>query len=156
MKRIQVIIALNGAKKRNVGKVIDVLEQRKYTFLNKEDHSFAEGGLRKEVIELRSYCDQDKFIAPLMELFPKQVVERKIKDFIFEHVSLTFETEKDDVKSDGIKKYICMSVYPNPKKCPLIAVYTEWKWIYYSKRAELLLQFSPFFLHFFLFLSIII
>jgi len=35
MKQIKVIIALNGAKKRNVGKVIDVLEKRKFTFINK-------------------------------------------------------------------------------------------------------------------------
>lgn len=126
MKRIQVIIALNGAKKRNVGKVIDVLERRKYTFLNKEEHSFAEGGLRKEVIELKSICDQEKFLLPLMKLFPKQIVERKIKEFIFEHVSLSFETEKDDINEDTIKKYICMSVYPDEKRRPLIAVCIEW------------------------------
>ena len=125
MKRIQVIIALNGTKKRNVGKVIDVLERRKYTFLNKEEHSFAEGGLRKEVIELKSICDQEKFLLPLMKLFPKQIVERKIKEFIFEHVSLSFETEKDDINEDTIKKYICMSVYPDEKRRPLIAVCIE-------------------------------
>jgi len=150
MKRIQVIIALNEAKKRNVGKVIDVLERRKYTFLNKEEHSFAEGGLRKEVIELKSICDQEKFLLPLMKLFPKQIVERKIKEFIFEHVSLSFETEKDDINEDTIKKYICMSVYPDEKRRPLIAVSIEWTKIISKSRTVITvwLIFFAFFLNF--------
>jgi hypothetical protein len=122
MKQIKVIIALNGAKKRNVGKVIDVLEKRKFTFINKESHSYSEQGLRTEVIDLRSICKSDNFIQPLMQIFPKKVVERKIHDFIYDHVQLTFETEKDEVNVNVIKEYICMTTYPNPKKRPLLSV----------------------------------
>ena len=123
MKNVKVFIALNGAKKRNVGKVIDVLEKRKFTFINKEDHSFTESGLNMEVIDLKSICYSENFIKPLMEIFSKNVVERKIHDFIYDHISLTFETEKDEINADVIKEYISMNVYPNPKKRPLMCVF---------------------------------
>lgn len=123
MKSVKVIIALNGAKKRNVGKVIDVLEKRKFTFINKENHSFNESGLNSEVIDLKSICQSSNFIQPLMDIFPKNIVERKIHDFIYEHISLTFETEKDEIKADVIKEYIAMNVYPNSKKRPLMCVF---------------------------------
>ena len=123
MKNVKVFIALNGAKKRNVGKVIDVLEKRKFTFVNKEDRSFTESGLNMEVIDLKSICYSENFIQPLMEIFSKNVVERKIHDFIYDHISLTFETEKDEINADVIKEYISMNVYPNPKKRPLMCVF---------------------------------
>lgn len=123
MKSIKVIIALNGAKKRNVGKVIDVLEKRKFTFIDKEHRSLSGYGLSTELIELSSICKRDSFMQPLMQIFSKNVVERKIHDFIYEHIVLTFETEKDDIDADVIKEYICMNTYPNPKKRPLMCVF---------------------------------
>ena len=123
MKSIKVIIALNGAKKRNVGKVIDVLEKRKFTFIDKENRSLSGYGLSTELIELSSICKRDSFMQPLMQIFSKNVVERKIHDFIYEHIVLTFETEKDDINADVIKEYICMNTYPNPKKRPLMCVF---------------------------------
>jgi NDP-sugar pyrophosphorylase family protein len=125
MKSIKVIIALNSVKKRNVGKVIDVLEKRKFTFSNKEDRILPDYGLRTEVIELQSLCRKDSFMQPLMEIFPKSIVERKIKEFVHEHVVLTFETEKDFLFPEVVKEYICMNIYPNPKKRPLMCVIIE-------------------------------
>ena len=123
MKSIKVIIALNGAKKRNVGKVIDVLEKRKFTFINKENRSLSGYGVSTELIELSSICNRDSVMQPLMQIFSKNVVERKIHDFIYEHIVLTFETEKNDINADVIKEYICMNTYPNPKKRPLMCVF---------------------------------
>ena len=64
MNNYHVVVELDEKGKRNVGRIIDIMEKRKFAFKEKKDR-ILEPGLRRETIELESRTRSQRFLDPL-------------------------------------------------------------------------------------------
>ncbi len=124
MNNYHVVVELDEKGKRNVGKIIDIMEKRKFAFKEKKDR-ILEPGLRRETIELESRTRSQRFLDPLKTKYAKNKLEKMLQHFIYNHTDLIFETDRPIVDVEGIKAFIYLNVYPSNKKPPIICVYKE-------------------------------